>query len=91
MGVRKAHQPAKKRPVIINGVYCSSLTEASRFFDLPLWKIQRLVNGDIKIEGIIVSGINKTEIYSFDKSYNTLLSYPVGLKPIDRGLHSQWR
>lgn len=61
MGNRKALQPAKKRPVYVNGVWCESLTEgmvrARKILKrtVRLWEIQRAANGQIAIPGLTVS------------------------------------
>jgi hypothetical protein len=60
LGNRAALQPAKKRPVYVNGVYCESLAAAAKQASKVLgravhvWEIHRAANGKIVIAGLTI-------------------------------------
>jgi len=90
----KAGQSTRKRPVYINGVYCESLTsgarEATRILgeEVPLWKIQKVLNGDLLIPGITVSEelpVVCAPLVQKKIVGKPLLRYPPGEGPMDWG------
>jgi len=100
LGTRKARQPARKRPVYVNGVYCESLVagarEASRVVkrEVKLWEIQRCLKGAKRIKGIEVvekTPVKNKPVVRAIKADGVLLRYPQGENMLDRGLPEAWR
>jgi len=101
VGTRKARQPARKRPVYVNGTYCESLAAAARKAskikrrEIKLWEIQRIVNGAKTIKGLTVTETPpvKREPPVEARKYDgaPLLRYPHGETPCERGLPRIWR
>ena len=105
MGTRKAMQPARKRPVYVNGVYCPTLTAGAEYAgeilsrEVKVYEIQRAANGVSKIPGIDVreeqpaaaepAGLEPVAPER-ESPGAPLLRYPLGETPLDRGTTKAW-
>ena len=92
----------KNRPVYVNGTYCKSMkagaAEAGKILGAQVmpWQMQRLVSGDLKIEGVVISEkrppVTRDPPARAKRSAGVpLLRYPHGERPLDRGIIGAWR
>ena len=92
----RALQSTAKKQICVNGTRYESMTAAALACDMPLWKMQRVVSGKIKIEGIKVSDIKKKKTAKPEikkpsgEKHEVLIRYPLYEKPIDRGANRVW-
>ena len=104
MGTRKARQPAQKRPVYVNGVYCPTLTAGAKYAseillrEVQVYEIQRAANGELKINGVYVTEVPPVMREPADAPEQEhrsagapLVRYPLGEKPLNRGITRIWR
>jgi len=99
--VRKARQPAQKRPVYINGEYCPTLTAGAKYAsgillrEVQVYEIQRIANGELKIQGLDVSDKPPVTRHVLEQATErargqALIRYPFREKPLDRGITRIW-
>jgi len=101
LGTRKARQPAQKRPVYVNGVYCPTLTAGAKYAsgillrEVQVYEIQRIANGELKIYGLDVSDKPPVARHVLEQAQErargqALIRYPRGERPLERGLPRLW-
>ena len=103
MGTRKARQPAQKRPVYVNGIYCPTLTAGAKYAseillrEVQVYEIQRAANGELKIDGVYVTEVppvmckpDNAPEQEQRSAGAPLIRYPFREKPLDRGITRVW-
>jgi hypothetical protein len=103
MGTRKARQPAQKRPVYVNGIYCPTLTAGAKYAseillrEVQVYEIQRAANGELKIDGVYVTEVppvmripDNAQEQEQRSAGAPLIRYPFKGKPLDIGITRVW-
>jgi hypothetical protein len=99
-GILGSNKSGKKRPVYVNGEYCKGMTSGAKKAseivkrEVALWEIQRILAGKIHIHGLTVSDAPperkrapvRNGIAATQKKGGPLLRYPLGERPLDRGI-----